>query len=380
MSRAVNREAGIDGLRGIMLLIIVTTHYVPSEFFSGNIARPAAAVMLAVTGYFLMRTLERADLDSPSIATRFRSMLTMLWQRHMRVWPVVAGAVLLYVILGFVDPSKTTTQIHSTWPLYLGFMGNVVKMIYEENAFPAHFWLVSAQEQFILLLLLTTVFASGKNLKKLLVASIWIGVITRVVLCMIFMPDQPSVATETPFAIADALALGMLCRMAIGAKESKTKLRRNIIAAMLAVFFAWAIMPNTYFSYFGLTPLLAALIGCLIIITLGDNIRGKRFERAMLNWPFVVLLGQMSLSLFLIHPLVNTLLNLGYARLTGVIIPWWLLALLGPPLSVAAAFIYFRLVEVPIRRGRRKRQMRQEDDHVIAAAARPKTLTPTHAQ
>lgn len=373
--KAANRESGIDGLRGIMLLIIVTTHYIPSEFFSGNIARPAAAVMLAVTGYFLMRTLERADLDSPSIAVRFESVMQMLWQRHMRVWPVVAGAVLLYIILGYVDGGKTTTQIHTTWPLYLSYMGNVVKMIYEGKAFPAHFWLVSAQEQFIFGLVMILVFAKAKHMRSILVASVWIGVLTRIIACLIFMPDQPSLATETPLAVGDALALGMLCRMAIAAKQSKTKLRRQLIASMIGVFFLWAATPNVYAAYFGLTPLLAAIIGCLIILTLGDNVRGKRLEQAMLNWPFVVLLGQMSLSLFLTHPLVNTILNLSYAKMTGVIIPWWLLSLVGPPISVVVAFVYFRIIEVPIRRGRRKRHMRQEDDHVHAAGTKAAVAT-----
>lgn len=53
------RGSAVNGLRGLMLLIIVVTHYVPSAFFSGNIARPAAATMLTVTGYFFMMVMER---------------------------------------------------------------------------------------------------------------------------------------------------------------------------------------------------------------------------------------------------------------------------------------------------------------------------------
>jgi peptidoglycan/LPS O-acetylase OafA/YrhL len=33
--------------------------------------------------------------------------------------------------------------------------------------------------------------------------------------------------------------------------------------------------------------------------------------------------------------------------------PWWGLALVGPPLSLLVAYGYFRAVEVPIRRLRR---------------------------
>ena len=346
------RDAAVDGLRGLMLLVIVVTHYVPTAFFSGNVARPAAAVMLAVTGYFFMRIAERETALDGSFLDRFRAACILFLQRHMRIWPVIAGVIVMYVALGFIDGGERTTQIHHTWPLYLAYMGNVVKMLFEGQAFPAHFWLISAQEQFIFLTLIGIVFVGRTRMCRALVWIIVFGVIARVVGCALWMPNHPALATESPFAIADALALGMLCRTAISGGVSKTTLRNRIVLAGIAVFVVWAALPNTYAVYFGLLPLLTALIGCYFILALADEIRVRRLERAMLSWPAVVLLGQMSLSLFLIHPLVNTGINLAYTRQTGELMPWWLLALLGPPASILVAFAYFRLVEVPLRRTR----------------------------
>ena len=347
-----DREAAVNGLRGLMLLVIVTTHYVPTSFFSGNIARPAAAVMLAVTGYFFMQILERDPRFRGGFPQRLRAAGSLLFQRHMRIWPTLAGVILLYIGLGYVDPGPTTTQIHDTWPLYLGYMGNVVKMIYEEQAFPAHFWLISAQEQFLLITLLALVVIPGDRIRAFLKVALVVGVAARFIGCLLFMPGHPALATESPFAVADALALGMLCRIAVAGRTSGTRLRRGFTLAAIATFFCWAALPNTYAVYFGLLPLLAALIGCLIILLMADEIRGHKFERAMLSWPALVVLGQMSLSLFLLHPFVNTVINLSFARITGQLTPWWLLGLIGPPSSVLVAYGYFRIVEVPIRRVR----------------------------
>lgn len=350
-----SRDSAVDGLRGLTLLIVVVTHYVPTSFFSVNIARPAAAVMLAVTGYYLMMIVERDVGFSGNLAQRAAAAFRLFVQRHMRIWPAIAGVVLLYVLLGYIDQGATTTQIHRTWPLYLAYMGNVVKMLYEAEAFPAHFWLISAQEQFVLFALVALIVVGSNRIKSVLQAAVVIGVVARIIGCLLWMPDRPALATESPFAIADAVALGMLCRIAISADQSKTRLRRRLMVAAVATLLMAVTLPNTYAVYFGLMPLLAALVGCIFILHLADEVRVRRLQRTPLTSPALVLLGKMSLSLFLLHPLVNTILSLTFARLSGQIIPWWLLAMVGPPLSILVAYGYFRAVEVPIRRYRSRR-------------------------
>ena len=366
---AARKGSAVNGLRGLMLLIIVVTHYVPSAFFSGNIARPAAATMLTVTGYFFMMVMERdlAAFDG-SAGQRLRTLLRLFFTRQLRIWPVMAGVVLLYVGLGFLDPSPATTQIHHTWPLYLAYMGNIVKMMFEGDAFPSHFWLISAQEQFILATLILTSIVGARRLPALLKIAIATGITARIVGAILWMPDHPALATETPLAVADALALGMLCRTAIAGGHSRTSLRRGATIAIAGLCLLWTSIPNSYAAYFGLLPAITAMIGCLIILTLADEVRVRRVERAMAGWPFLILLGQMSLSLFLIHPLVNTLLNLGYARASGVLAPWWMLAVVGPPLSLIVAYGYYRAVEVPIRDLRRRVKRPSPNEAKLIAA------------
>ncbi len=371
MTGRINRDLTVDGLRGLTLLVIVFTHYVPTSFFSLNIARPAAAVMLTVTGYYFMMIVERDSGFAGPVRDRAAAAARLFLQRHMRIWPTIAGVILLYVLLGYVDQGPTTTQIHHTWPLYLAYMGNVVKMLFEAEAFPAQFWLIAAQEQFVLLALAALVLVGRGRIKSVLMVAVVVGVVARIVGCWIWMPDQPALATESPFAIADAVGLGMLSRIGISAGESKTGLRRGFVAAAIATLLLAVILPNTFAVYFGLVPLLMALVGCIFIFHLADEVRVRRLQRSVLTSPVFVLLGQMSLSLFMLHPLVNTILNLAFAHYAREILPWWALSLVGPPLSLVVAYGYFRAVEVPIRRLRRRRaaapqQVAREDRVALA--------------
>ena len=95
MSVRGNRDAAVDGLRGLMLLVIVATHYLPASF-SRNIARPAAAVMLSVTGYFFIQIVERDPRFRGSLSDRCRAACALFFQRHMRIWPTLTGVILLY--------------------------------------------------------------------------------------------------------------------------------------------------------------------------------------------------------------------------------------------------------------------------------------------
>lgn len=352
-SKLLNRS--VDSIRGITLILIVLTHYVPNAFFSVNIARPTAAAMMVVTGYFFALVLEKsANNLKGNFKARLKAVVSLFFQRHMRIWPAIFGVILMYVALGYWDGGETTRQIHETWPLYLAYCGNVVKMIYEGQAFPAHFWLVSAQEQFLLILFIIMLMGGYARMRNILLSFVAIGVIARFVTCLLWMPDQPALATETPLAVADALSLGMLARFVVKNEMRRTRIRQQLLAAILVLTMVWASLPNLYSIYFSLVPLIAALIGCYLIMIVTDEVRVRRFAGAMRTWSFLELLGKMSLSLFLIHPLVNTLLRLGYAKITGENIDWWVLSLVGPPLSIVAAYLYFMAVEVPFRRMRRK--------------------------
>ncbi|HEX2560228.1 acyltransferase [Phenylobacterium sp.] len=346
-------EDSVNGLRGLALLLIVTTHYVPSGLFSFNLAKPTASVLFVATGYFLTSILTRFEAQlNGGFGERARAAAAIFGLRHVRVWPVLACVIGFYVVLGLVDRGPLTSQILTTWPLYLGYMGNVPKMLFEGQAFPAHFWLISAQEQLVAIYLLVALVFGLRTLKALLWWMIPLSLGARVLGGALLMPEHPALALETPLAVADALSIGMLLGFAVRGQVSRTTLRRLAVGLGIGVLMVWAMLPNLNAVYFSLAPFGVALLACALVLTVTDELRADSVHAGLLGSPLLVVCGQMSLSLFLLHPLVNTVLTLSYPKLAGAIMPWWLLLIVGPPLSLLVSFVFFRLVEVPVRRAR----------------------------
>lgn len=350
---AAANDRAIDGLRGVTLIAIVTTHFVPASFFSFNLPKPASAVLLVTAGYFLMTVLmKNAEALNAARGVRAQTISRLLFRRHLRIWPVLALVIGMYALLAVAFPDETTRQIYRTWPLYLGYFGNVPKIIYGGQAFPAQFWLVSVQEQMILLYAILIVCVGLTRANRWLPWLVIIGIVGRFGMTLMFMPLNPALGLETPLSAVDALALGLVARLAVDQQLSRNLVRRTCMTAAVLLGLLWMMLPNLWSVYFTLVPLIVALLACALIVTMTDPLRRHRFEIGMLIYPPLVVVGQMSLTLFFTHPLISTLFRLSWARNFGNTLEWWQIAIAGPLLSLLFAFAFFRLVEVPIRRQR----------------------------
>ena len=346
--------ATVNGLRGLAIVLVVIYHYVPTEFFSFSLGKPINSILFVVAGFYFAALLVKheAALNAP-LRTRLSSAIDLLVRRHVRIWPPLAIVVGLYLILSAVDHGALTQQIRTTWPFFLTYLGYVPRWIYEANAFPGHLWVVSAQETLLLLFFAAIVVAGLRRVQGALWMLVLIGFACRTIGAAAFFPDHPSLALETPLAVLDALCLGMLVRFQLGRRRTHYRLRRLLTLAVVGTASALALLPNTDMTYFGLAPVLTAAGTALVLVLSADEVRGRRFAGSLLASPVLGFLGGISFSLFLLHPLVNTVLRLGFAQATGIEMPWWLLLGTGVPLSVGAAWLFARWVEEPFKRVRK---------------------------
>jgi peptidoglycan/LPS O-acetylase OafA/YrhL len=346
-----SRAGAVDGLRGLAILLVVVYHYVPSHFFSFNLGKPINSILFVVAGFFFAALLlKNAEALQASAATRLRTAGEILIRRHVRIWPALVAVVAMYGVLGLVDGGPLTQQIWTTWPYYLTYTGYIPRWAYEATAFPSHLWVVSAQETLLALLGGGLAVFGLPKVRATLWVFVVAGIAARLAGTLMFMPHYPALALETPFAVLDPLALGMLARFGMDRSTLRSRLRRRIAMGLLAAIALWVVLPNWNSSYFTLTPLIAALATTLVMVLSADRVRGRGIGRAGLAAPWLVFLGRLSLPLFLLHPLVNTVLRLVFTQTTGVEMPWWLLFAVGPCLSILAAWGFHRVVEEPLKR------------------------------
>ncbi len=345
------REGTIDGLRGIAILMVVIYHYVPPRFFSFSLGKPINSILFVVAGFFFAALLLKnsAALEAP-FAQRVVTLRRMLLARHLRIWPALALIVGLYFILSVADGGVLTQQIWSTWPYYLSYLGYVPRWTYEEQAFPSHLWVISAQETLIVAFCAAFAVAGLKAVRKTLWVLVAIGIASRFIGTATLMPLHTSMALESPLAVLDPLVLGMIVRFGLERSGIRSQLRRRLVLSMVVTLAIWVILPNWDMTYFSLAPLLSALATALVMTLSADEIRGRKVAMSGLSAPWLVYLGRLSFWMFLLHPLINTVLRLGFTKLTGFEMPWWALLAVGPALTIVAATFFGRYFDLPIRR------------------------------
>ncbi len=351
-AKPADRRAGtVDGLRGIAILLVVIYHYIPTQFFSFSLGKPINSILFVVAGFFFAALLikNRIALDAP-LAVRWAIVRRVLMGRHLRIWPAFALIVGFYMVLALIDGGALTQQIWSTWPYYLAYLGYVPRWAYEANAFPSHLWVISAQETLIFAFSAALVTTGLKRVQTFLWPLVAIGIASRLFGTALLMPLHTSMALETPLAVLDPLVLGMIVRFGLDRTRMRSQLRRRLMLGIVFAIALWIVLPNWNMTYFTLAPLLSALATALVMTLSADEIRGRRIAAAGLSSPWLVFLGRISFGLFLLHPLINTVLRLGYTDVTGVEMPWWALLGVGPTISIGAAVLFARFVELPLRR------------------------------
>lgn len=291
------RIAELDGLRGIAILGVLAVHSY-GAIVGGWLG---IDLFFVLSGYLITSALRRDG-----------SLLRFYGRRISRIWPPLAGTIVLaYVIApGF--------QLEPLAYLYSNFipprsMGSL-----------AHTWYLSIEEQFYLLWPLAFLFLRrGRTLAFVIVAA-WVMHVWMV----LNGADYDTIHRST-FSRMDALAVGCglaLVRPAIG---------KTVAAAALAVigvaFFAAKPEPVTVALGLALFPL-----ACAGVIGGSQHLRLLRFRP-------LVYFGERSWGIYLYH--YPIFCALAIFQDTHHRAEWFGIAVLKVVLSVAVAELSYRTIE-----------------------------------
>jgi peptidoglycan/LPS O-acetylase OafA/YrhL len=356
----MKRLTQLDGLRGIAALIVVVFHLslIAQPFLDTNSTGDAwwwmseTPLRLATDGtqaVLLFFVLSGLVVALPALRAGFTkfSWKKYFASRFVRLYIPAWGALLLASILIFCIPrvsSKVTanywlsnTNAKSIQPLTLLQDATLMKV---GNAADNVLWSLRWEIIFSVLL---PVFV----LAAILIRRSWIAFALAMAGCIVLTVGDPvhaDAAFYLPvFMMGTLMASRLESIQAWAARRSRTFW---IAALSTSLFFMVA---SQIFSFAGsptslLGGLLWSLVGAgaagIILCAIGfDSLRN------FLNAKASQFLGKISFSLYLIHvPIIATLaFMLGDQQ-------WWLVGIVGVPLSLLAATAFHRWVEVPSQR------------------------------
>ncbi len=344
------RRTEIDGLRALAALWVVADHFALSQLVGMHYGFLAVRLMLILSAYFAARQLRLLWSEGPTPvdgSAKASKLVHYYTSRVVRLGIMAYGTILLAVMLD-VDGAR------GTWRWHAAFATN--EWIVRYGEWPgalSHFWTLAVQMQFLLLLPLIFLITGRRGLQLVLVAGVLAAVAHRA--CTLYggvgdlvrwMPISNSLDA---FCLGVGLAWVERERPALFARLQTTPVALAAVGCLVGVH--W-LRGNAYESLAGIFTETGEALA--LVLLFGALVGGRTFGpvgQLLRSWP-LVRLGGASLSLYALHPIVERVLN----RVVMHHEEWaWFAStpgygLLAAALSVAAAVVGFRLVEIPSRK------------------------------
>lgn len=343
---------GLDGLRGIAVILVLVFHsgldWLPGGFLG-------VSLFFTLSGYLIVNLLllegERAG----------RIDLRAFWSRRLRRLAPASLAVVA-VVVSLATWLSTTVEADrirgdaisamvyvANWRFIIE--GQTYDQLFATPSPLQHLWSLSIEEQMYLLvpLVVTLVFAWGGG-RRVLSALFSIGISASVLASV--ATDRDDVVYYGTHARAAELLLGALLACLIGGPRARDAWHSRLWAApgsmavLVVIVLARVSDVRSVWLYGGGLALFSLVSAVAILGSIVPGVTAR-----VLGWTPLVVVGQASYGLYLIHWPIIVWLNEERLGLDGVI-------LFAAQMGVTGLIAWgsYRLLEMPIRERRMLRQ------------------------
>jgi peptidoglycan/LPS O-acetylase OafA/YrhL len=295
------RIAGLDGLRGISILLVLYGHALATRAFPSSrfLARFEAIGILGVqiffviSGFLITHLLLREKQRSGTI-----SLKKYYARRSLRILPVFAVFMLVVVlarIAGLVDVDRASLIAASLF---------VMNFVQKPSWAVGHTWSLSVEEQFYLIWPFILKRSSTQRCIRLCFLAI---VAVPLVRCLIFRydPDGASLLSRLAPQFADCLAMGCLFALRLPDLKASEPVRRLLSSRLCLAAFPIMVLINALWIRPDVCPkwitlpvgqacisfLAALLIARLVLLP-------TSLMRRALTFPPLAFIGVISYSLY----------------------------------------------------------------------------------
>ncbi|MGJ4945740.1 acyltransferase family protein [Bradyrhizobium sp. HKCCYLS1011] len=339
----VKYRTDIDGLRAVAVLAVVVYHAVPSLIPGGFFG---VDIFFVISGYLITGIIHRALSEG-----RF-SVAEFYVRRVRRIFPALILVVSATFAIGwFVLPTHEMQSLGSNiaggalFAQNFVLLGQIGYFDVAANLKPLlHLWSLGIEEQYYVVWPLILLLVCRWRLSALHVALAL--ALASFVACLLVGETAPQYAFYLPGTRAWELLVGSALALwhggnFLGRPNTRTSAAISIVAALIIAGSFWIYSPSFRDpGWFTLLPVLAtaALVGC-----------SETVVHRALSTPLAVLLGLISYPLYLWHfPLM------AYAHILfgdNLSAPYMLVIVV---ISFPAAWLTYRVVETPLRYGKKR--------------------------
>ena len=308
--------AGLDGVRGLAILMVMAVHFVGDAPANGTLQRLAVKAssygVLGVDLFFVLSgfLITGLLLEAKGQPRYFRNFYA---RRTLRIFPLYYGvlAVLFLVLPALVTPSPLleVARRHQGWlwtyttNFYIALTSSWASLTYV-----SHFWSLAIEEHFYLVWPLVVFSFSRPVLERICVGVILAGLALRLLLVAGGMSEL-SVSVLTPCRIDTLVVGGLLAilirREGLGARliDRAGSLLLALLGAVLAVSL-FGVLTGLWLPVLHQLrgSLYALLFGALTLASLGGSSGRGRFGR-LFQGRVLGFFGKYSYGLYVYHGL-----------------------------------------------------------------------------
>jgi peptidoglycan/LPS O-acetylase OafA/YrhL len=341
----------LDGLRGLSILLVILVHY---HYL--DIGWIGVEIFFVLSGFLITTILlEQKGLPFENYLKKF------YWRRVLRIFPIYFSYLFILTIAYVIF--KKPYLFNEQWPFLYSYTYNFSKIYYRGyfvNNYYGHLWSLSIEEQFYMVWPLLIFFLSEKNIKRVILAIIFICPVLRLVIGFYYLGDKYEFLGNTVYYLTftqiDGLAAG--ASIAIFKLYEIKKPVKYFLFSLVITLFCGLIMvkvcenARNSFGYPGLLNKLfyqyvwgysminfvsATLILCLIN---EETFMAKIFENK-----YLVNIGKISYGMYIFHypilGIINELIDFEPKSLKGLVI--FIFYLAAVILISKFSFQYFEL-------------------------------------
>lgn len=233
------RIEGLDGMRAISLLLVISAHWGVSETFDrfNNWGRFGLVIFFVISGFLITRILLalREEIDE-GVKGGGDAIRSFYLRRSVRIFPVYYLAVFYTAYSGLNDWVREDLWWHLT------FLANFpAAFVRPQGGYDPIFplWSLCVEEQFYLLWAPAILFMSRKAFVWLVTAMLVGGYVYRAAMASLGFSGW-EIVISTP-ANVDSLAAGALVAMLIYRSSAATAAMRYIALAVFALATGWIV-------------------------------------------------------------------------------------------------------------------------------------------